>query len=216
MNVLLICSNGISSSLVVSRMRKYIDDHDIDILVKADNEDNLPYIYKKYDIILIAPQLAHHYHTIVNDYLGSGKAIAIMPQKAYGLADGANLVHFCQDLFQQKNPGGKYTFEEEMLQMIAGAGKAKQLAYEALTHLEKSEDAKAKQLLKNARAQLLRAHQIQSAVISSMMDNENPASSDVSILMVHAQDQVSGTENIIELTDHLIRIFERRTNNARS
>lgn len=216
MNVLLICSNGISSSLVVSRMRKYIEDNNIDMLVKADNEDNLPYIYKKYDVILIAPQLAHHHHTLVNEYLGSGKAIAMMPQKAYGIADGANLVRFCLDLYQEKNPGGKYTFEEEMLQMIAGAGKAKQLAYEALACLEKGEDAKARQLLKNARSHLLHAHQIQSAVISSMMDNENHASADVTILMVHAQDQVSGTENIIEMTDHLIRIFERRTHNARS
>lgn len=210
MNVLLVCSNGISSSLVVSRMRKYIEEQKISMLVNADNEDNLPYIYKKYDVILIAPQLAHHYQTITSDYLGTGKTIAMMPQRAYGIADGAELVRFSQSLYDSKNPGGSYLYEEEMLQMIAGAGKAKQLAYDAMTCIEKKDDAKAKQLIKNAKIQLQHAHQIQSAVISSMMDKENSTVSNISILMVHAQDQVSGAENIIEIIDHLIRIFERR------
>ena len=210
MNVLLICSNGISSSLVVSRMRKYIENQKINMLVNADNEDNLSYVYKKYDVILVAPQLAHHYQTITNEYLGTGKTIAMMPQKAYGIADGEELVRFCQRLYASKNPSGSYTYEEEMLQMIAGAGKAKQLAYDAMTCLEKKDDAKAKQLIRNSKTELQHAHQIQSAVIASMMDKENPSASNVTILMVHAQDQVSGTENIIEMIEHMIRIFERR------
>ena len=207
MKVLLICSNGISSSLVVSRMKNYATANQIDIEIKADNEDNLPYIYSNYDIILIAPQLAHHMERIKNTYIGTGITIAPIPSTDYGMANGRNLVQYVLNLYEEGHKNGQYTYENEMLQMISLAGQAKQQAYEAMTWVEKKQYSKAEQTIKSANKALMQAHQIQSTVIASVMQNENQ---NVSILMVHAQDQVASAETAIELITHMIRIFRKQ------
>lgn len=209
MNVLLICSNGISSSLVIARMNQYATAHKLAINVNADNEVNLPYVYHDYDVILFAPQLSHHFQNISDQYFGTGIAFAIIPAKEYGMADGKGLIEFAQDVYQAHREKGVYTFENEALQMISNAGKAKQLSFECLDLVEKKQFAKAEKKISEARSVLITAHQIQSTAIASIMGRDDRLMTPINILMVHAQDQVSTAETTLELTERILRIMKK-------
>ncbi len=209
MNLLLICASGISSSLVKSRMEQYARTNGIDLQITADNEDNLSYRIPDFDIVLVAPQLSHHYDRLTSAYAGTGKIFGLIPMKDYGLANGRNLVEFALKLYEEKFVNGAYSFEDEMLQMISIAGAARRYAFEALTYLEKKQYYKAAQSVKAGKKELINAHQIQASVIAAQMDPDSRIAVNVTLLMVHAQDQISSAETALDIAEHMIRILER-------
>lgn len=58
MNILLVCAGGMSTSLLVERMRKEIEKRNLkDVKVDANAIENLEKIIDDYDVILVGPQI---------------------------------------------------------------------------------------------------------------------------------------------------------------
>ena len=203
MNILLICCGGISTSLVRRRMEMYCQTHHLDYVIRAEAEDNLKYEMNDADVILVAPQLTHHYDYIRSQFAGYGKAIALIPSQDYGLANGENLVRFAEKLYEE-NRGSSY--ENDILEIITASSKAKQYAFDALDWVEKGHYLKAALSIKTARKALLPAHRIQSHLIEAQMMQ----SVELNILCAHAQDHLMSAVTTIDLVERMIRIFEKQ------
>lgn len=57
--ILLCCSAGMSTSILVKKMMNYFDDNDIDMRVEAMGISQAESIIDKFDVVLVAPQMAH-------------------------------------------------------------------------------------------------------------------------------------------------------------
>lgn len=98
--------------------------------------------------------------------------------------------------------------EMEMIifNIINYAGTAKGLAYEALNEAEKGNYDKIPELMKEADQNLLEAHKVQTSIIQAEARGEKP---EVSVLFVHAQDQLMTAMESKTLIESLIRMHEK-------
>jgi len=90
--------------------------------------------------------------------------------------------------------------------IINYAGTAKGLAYEALNEAEKGNYDKIPELMKEADQNLLEAHKVQTSIIQSEARGEKP---EVSVLFVHAQDQLMTAMESKTLIESLIRMHKK-------
>jgi len=100
------------------------------------------------------------------------------------------------------------TEEMEMIifNIINFAGTAKGLAYEALGEAENGNYEKAQELLKESDASLLEAHKIQTGIIQAEARGEKQ---ELSILFVHAQDQLMTSMESRTMIESLIKMYKK-------
>lgn len=100
------------------------------------------------------------------------------------------------------------TSEMEMIifNIINFAGTAKGLAYEALGEAENGNYDKIGALMKEADQNLLEAHKVQTAIIQAEARGEKP---EVSVLFVHAQDQLMTAMESKTLIESLIKMHKK-------
>ena len=77
--------------------------------------------------------------------------------------------------------------EEIIFQLISYAGDAKSLAFKALEYINDKDYAKAEEIMDNSKKELTKAHNLQTELLQKEAIGEN---SQVSLLMVHAQDHL--------------------------
>ncbi len=59
MKIMLVCVGGASTGLIMTKMRKWATEHNVDIEVKAFGFGSVDRYYQDYDCILIGPQVAY-------------------------------------------------------------------------------------------------------------------------------------------------------------
>lgn len=77
--------------------------------------------------------------------------------------------------------------EEIIFQLISYAGDAKSSAFKALEYVNDKDYAKAEEEMENSKKELTKAHNLQTELLQKEAAGEN---SNVSLLMVHAQDHL--------------------------
>lgn len=95
------------------------------------------------------------------------------------------------------------TYEQDIFEIISNAGDAKSLAYESLEMVENKDYEEASENLRMADDQLKRAHNTQTKLIQNEINGDKVT---MSLLMVHAQDHLMGSESEITLIKHLISL----------
>jgi len=99
MNILLVCAGGMSTSLLVEKMRKEIEKRNMkDVKVDANAVEYLERIIDDYDVILVGPQIRYKEPYIKNLCEGHKKTYSIIPPAIYGLVDGAKILEFAFNL----------------------------------------------------------------------------------------------------------------------
>lgn len=99
--------------------------------------------------------------------------------------------------------------EKSIIGMISSSGESKTKAFEALRKVKTGEYDEARRLLDDARKADLKAHQIQTELITAEMseDGDKP---EVGLLMVHAQDHYMTSQLASDLVEELINVFEEK------
>ncbi|NPV44141.1 MAG: PTS sugar transporter subunit IIB [Firmicutes bacterium] len=93
MNILLICAGGMSTSLLVEKIRKEVELKNLsDIKVDANAIENLEKIIDDYDVILVAPQIRYKEPYVKNLCKERGKPYIVIPPAVYGLVDGVKIL----------------------------------------------------------------------------------------------------------------------------
>lgn len=97
--------------------------------------------------------------------------------------------------------------ESISMSLIAYAGDARTLAYQALSEAKKGDFIKAHELMKQSEEKSVLAHKVQTDLLFAEANGENI---EVNILLVHAQDHMMTGMLAQELIKELIEVYERR------
>ena len=90
MKILLICANGLSTSILMNKMQKWGKEKDIELEVRAVPMSEYLNVYKNFDCILIGPQISYQYNEI------KANAIDVPVEKIssmdYGMSNVENIM----------------------------------------------------------------------------------------------------------------------------
>ncbi|MBT9813850.1 PTS sugar transporter subunit IIB [Catenibacterium mitsuokai] len=90
MKILLICANGLSTSILMNKMQKWGKEKNIELEVKAVPMSEYLNVYKNFDCILIGPQISYQYNEI------KANAIDVPVEKIspmdYGMSNVENIM----------------------------------------------------------------------------------------------------------------------------
>ncbi|MBE5915675.1 MAG: PTS sugar transporter subunit IIB [Pseudobutyrivibrio ruminis] len=96
--ILLCCSMGMSTSIVVSAMKKAAAAQGKDYEISAtdinsvDEEDETP------DVVLVGPQVAHALDQVKELLEGTDAKVAVMNKEDYGSVNGEAILKFAEEL----------------------------------------------------------------------------------------------------------------------
>lgn len=96
--------------------------------------------------------------------------------------------------------------EQDSFQLILHSGNARSLANEAISLIKAGQTNQAKEKLKTAHQELILAQKKHAEMLRNMANNSDLI---VNLLVVHAEDHVSGSQGAFELAREVIDIYER-------
>lgn len=95
--------------------------------------------------------------------------------------------------------------ETQIFEIITHAGTARADLYEALKAVRSGDDEKGKQIMKKASEEMTLAHNVQTKLITADMNKKT----DISLLLIHAQDQLMTTMSEQTLIEQMITMQEQ-------
>lgn len=95
--------------------------------------------------------------------------------------------------------------EEVSFEIIASAGQARSLAFEALGYARDNNFIKARELIEESKKESLLAHRCQTRLLTQEASGDHV---DVDVLLVHAQDHLMTAQLTRELIEEIINLYE--------
>ncbi len=95
---------------------------------------------------------------------------------------------------------------EIAFQLISHGGNARGMAMEAINAAKQNNIAEAKDLIKQAREEILNAHEYQTTLIQ---DEASGVKNELSILLVHAQDYLMTGMTVLDMAEEFVDVYER-------
>lgn len=89
MRILLVCAGGLSSSIVMKKVRDYGEEIGQDITIDAVGVPAVEASYKDYDCVLTAPQIRNRQKDIEKWCVGV--PVAAMPPQDYAIGNAKNI-----------------------------------------------------------------------------------------------------------------------------
>ena len=96
--------------------------------------------------------------------------------------------------------------EQKSFQLILHSGNARRLAHEALQLIKEEKKEEANNKMKEAKKELLEAQKLHAQMLRDMANSEEIK---VDLLLIHAEDHVSGSQNCLDMAAEVIAIYER-------
>ena len=97
MNIMLACAAGMSTSLVVSKMREAAKEQGKDYKIWAVEQGQVASEIGNFDVLLLGPQIRHMERKLVQTVNGAAPVAVINPM-AYGRCDGAAVLKQAEEL----------------------------------------------------------------------------------------------------------------------
>lgn len=88
MKIILVCSAGMSTSMLVKKMRDSAESRNIDVEISAVAESQLKNNLENLDVVLIGPQVRYLEKKIKQQLEPQGIKVDIINQLAYGMMKG--------------------------------------------------------------------------------------------------------------------------------
>ncbi|MTW86679.1 PTS sugar transporter subunit IIB [Virgibacillus dakarensis] len=92
MKIILLCALGMSTSLLVEKMKKAAIDKDMEVEIEALSIDSFDEQLETADVILLGPQIRYKKNTFFPKAEAARKPIDIIDMKAYGIGDGGRVL----------------------------------------------------------------------------------------------------------------------------
>lgn len=102
-NVLLCCSAGMSTSLLVNKMKKFCQDNNLDFNIWAISSDKISQeIQKDIDIILLGPQVKYMKDEVISELnkISKNLPVEVINIMDYGTMRGDNVVNFVKNILK--------------------------------------------------------------------------------------------------------------------
>lgn len=89
-NIVLICSAGMSTSLLVSKMKKYCDSINYEAKINAYSMSEIDKYGNEADIILLGPQVRFNLDKVKSEF--PNKVVDVIDMKDYGMMNGESVM----------------------------------------------------------------------------------------------------------------------------
>lgn len=99
-NILLACAGGMSTSMLVSKMKDYAEGANIDANIDAVAESRIDELIDLYDVVLLGPQITYMEEELKEKYKNKGKPIEVIDQMDYALIDGEKVFNMAINLIK--------------------------------------------------------------------------------------------------------------------
>ncbi|WP_440894705.1 PTS sugar transporter subunit IIB [Amphibacillus sp. Q70] len=100
MKITLLCALGMSTSLLVERMKKVAENREIEATIEAYSADEIDKQLKDSDVILLGPQIRYKKNQLFKKAKNAGVPIDIIDMKAYGATDGKKVLDQALDIIK--------------------------------------------------------------------------------------------------------------------
>lgn len=98
MRILLLCSGGWSTGLLVEDMKKYASEEDV---ITAKGFDELDEIIDDYDVVLLGPQIGFRFNKISEKCKEKGKKVAKIDPVLYGRINGKEVYDLAKSMYKE-------------------------------------------------------------------------------------------------------------------
>ncbi|MBY7144359.1 PTS sugar transporter subunit IIB [Virgibacillus sp. NKC19-3] len=105
MKITLLCALGMSTSLLVERMKKVANEREINVEIEAYSADDIDKHVETANVILLGPQIRYKKNELFKKAKAANTPIEIIDMRAYGSTDGEKVLDQALDLMN-------YTREE--------------------------------------------------------------------------------------------------------
>ena len=99
MKILLVCAGGMSTGLLMNKMKVYWDQQGKELTINAVGLGEYEDVYKDYDFIMGGPQVGYRLAQIKAD---TGLPCDIIPSFDYAIANCPNIMKLAEKLYAQK------------------------------------------------------------------------------------------------------------------
>lgn len=97
-HILLCCASGMSSSLLVEKMKRAALERNMEVEIWAVNEAAVKQEAKKADVILLGPQVRYKKEELTK---GIEKPVDLINMRDYGMMDGEHVLDHALDLIHK-------------------------------------------------------------------------------------------------------------------
>lgn len=98
MKILLVCAGGMSTGLLMNKMKVYWQQQGKELEITACGMGEYDEVYKDYDIIMVGPQIGYRLAQIKAD---TGKPCDTIPSFDYAVANCPNIMKLAEKLYAQ-------------------------------------------------------------------------------------------------------------------
>jgi PTS system cellobiose-specific IIB component len=96
--ILVVCSSGMSTSLLVKAMQKAAGSTGTPAEIKFSSIIEAEDKIEGFDVVLVGPQIRHRFDNVKNIAEQAGKIAALIPNHIFGTMDGKAALKFAIDL----------------------------------------------------------------------------------------------------------------------
>lgn len=90
--ITLVCAAGMSTSLLVNKMKKAAEEEGIEAVIVAMSESAFGSYDQRTDVLLLGPQVSYLLSKMKNTYEPKGIKVASIDPVAYGMMDGKKVL----------------------------------------------------------------------------------------------------------------------------
>jgi len=106
MNILLCCCAGMSTSLLVSKMKKSALEQNLDYRIWAIPIESVNKEIGQADVLLLGPHLRYLYHDIKQLGDKKGIPVAVIDMAHYGTFRGADVLRAAEEIYRERIEAG--------------------------------------------------------------------------------------------------------------
>lgn len=100
MKITLLCQLGMSTSLLVEKMKTAAEHKKLDIVIEANSVDEIDNQLQESDVILLGPQIRYQKNELSKKAIAANVPIDVIDMKAYGTLNGEQVVNQALKLIQ--------------------------------------------------------------------------------------------------------------------
>ncbi|QEH08168.1 PTS sugar transporter subunit IIB [Histophilus somni] len=100
--ILLICDLGMSTSLVVKRMKQAAEAQGLPVEIEAKGMQSFHSLIQDFDCVLLGPQISYKLQECQTIGAEFGKPVACIDMMSYGMTDGEKILAQALSLLEEK------------------------------------------------------------------------------------------------------------------
>lgn len=98
MKILMVCAGGMSTGILMNKLKKYWEGQEMPLTMKASSLGEYKNVHQDYDVILVGPQVAYRLDMIRKD---TDKPCSVIPSNEYALGNCPAIYKLAEQMYAE-------------------------------------------------------------------------------------------------------------------